>query len=506
VGALLPEPGTIVGSKYCLVRKIGEGGMGAVFEAENIRTKKRVAVKWLHPSISDHEQAAARLVREAQAAARVRHPNVVDVYDVEREGDSVFLVMEFLEGEPLSHALLRRDLAMHELVALLLPAMRGVAAAHKQGVVHRDIKPDNIFLAEESDDGQRVPKVLDFGVSKLDPGNADQLSLTRTGSAVGTPRYMSYEQLAGWRDVDGRADVYAFGVILYEALTGRPPFEANSYSELIVKVATQSPLSPKSLRAEIPSPLADVVLAAMEKDRAQRIPSMAHLIRALEPFSTQAGFRAQTTAENPGRAPSDRPAVDLGARTAPGTPVELVPVSAASSRESASGQTRSRRHLVAFTVGAGLVLVAGLGAWQQWGTRLAERAEVRVPPTLPSLPSAPTASPKWPAEPSAPPSPPPSTPSDDGSARPAKSPTEQPIVAGPAKVLPPKTGAHTSGRSGSSPKKTPTPVPTAVPAGNPAAPTPLAAPSARPEPPTQTQTQPDTDSHRVYQAPHAAEF
>jgi serine/threonine-protein kinase len=288
----LPNVGHVLGGKYEIIRLLGEGGMGAVFEAENKLTHKRVAIKWLLPELSAGS-ASARLLREAQAASRVRHSNVVDVYDVEREGDAIFLVMELLEGETLKHAMARRDLPMHEFIALIIPALRGVAAAHRQGVIHRDVKPENIFLAREDEYSRPVPKVLDFGISKLEERGRVQQSLTRTGNTVGTPLYMSYEQLAGDRGIDGRADVYAFGVILYEGLTGRLPFDANSLAKLVVRIATEVAPAPRSLQPEIPASLSHVVMRAIARQREERTASVEALIKELEPFATEQGFLAE---------------------------------------------------------------------------------------------------------------------------------------------------------------------------------------------------------------------
>jgi tRNA A-37 threonylcarbamoyl transferase component Bud32 len=289
VKTTLPEPGTRVGEggTYRVMRKLGEGGMGAVFEAEHALTGKRVALKWMHPEVGAAPELAARFLREAQAAARVRHPNVVDVYDFGQDGDAAYLVMECLEGETLGAALARGGLSPGEVIALLLPAMRATSAAHKQGVVHRDIKPDNIFLSRHEQSVE--PKLLDFGISRLDARDGAAQGLTRTGTTMGTPRYMSYEQLAGEKDIDGRADVYAFGVILYEVLTGKPPFDADTFSALVVKVATTAPTPVAALRADLPEKLTDAVRWAMERDRNTRCPSMDALIAALEPFASFAG-------------------------------------------------------------------------------------------------------------------------------------------------------------------------------------------------------------------------
>jgi serine/threonine protein kinase len=279
-----PELGQIVGGKYRLLRELGRGGMATVYEAENSLTLKHAAVKWLHPQFHDEGQGRQRVIREARASSRIRHENVVDVYDVAEEGSSVYLVMELLQGELLSQLLEREVLPMHELVSLLVPAMRGVAAAHAAGVVHRDIKPDNIFLARESSQERPVPKVIDFGISKVpeaDPSNA-----TRSGITMGTPRYASYEQLLGARDVDARTDVYAFGVILYEALTGRSPFgDALTFAEQAVRFATRDAQPVSALREGVPAELEQLVQRAIAKQRERRTSSLEQLLLELVPFA-----------------------------------------------------------------------------------------------------------------------------------------------------------------------------------------------------------------------------
>jgi serine/threonine-protein kinase len=265
--------------------------MGAVFEAENTVTGKRVAIKWMHPDLADNAEASQRFVREAQASARVRHPNVVDVYDVVEENDSLFLVMEFLEGESLSALMQREGTPLPHVMSLLIAAMRGVAATHRQGVIHRDIKPDNIFLAREGDE-RLVPKVLDFGISKV---SGSSMSITNTGATLGTPLYMSVEQLSGVKDIDVRTDVYAFAVIVYQVVTGQPPFMAETFPVLITKIMTEQAQDPRILRPDVPASLARLITWAMAKDRSHRLPDLETFIRELEPFSTESGFRQQMT-------------------------------------------------------------------------------------------------------------------------------------------------------------------------------------------------------------------
>jgi serine/threonine-protein kinase len=288
----MPQVGEMVAGKYRIERIIGEGGMGAVFAASHALTGKRVALKWMLPELAANEAAAQRFMREAQAAGRIDHPNVVDIYDVGEHEGSTFLVMEYLQGETLTAAFARGGLDAQQVIRLLLPAMRGVAAAHKMGVVHRDLKPDNIFLCSDADGDYREPKVLDFGISKVS-STEGQLNprLTRTGAVMGTPYYMSPEQIRGSAEVDHRTDVYAFGVILYEALTGQVPFDADAYSALILEIATGTPKRPRELRAELPAELEAVVLKAMAREPQQRYPDVESLARALEPFADGLTFR-----------------------------------------------------------------------------------------------------------------------------------------------------------------------------------------------------------------------
>jgi eukaryotic-like serine/threonine-protein kinase len=398
-------PGSRVGEgRYLILRLLGRGGMGSVFEAKNTLTHKRVAIKGLHSAQAGQPQAIERLVREAQASARVSHPNVVDVYDVVRDGDAVFLVMEYLDGEPLSSALAPPGLPLHKLIALLIPAMRGVAAAHRQGVIHRDIKPDNIFLAREDDNPQPVAKVLDFGISKLEPRGLDQVSLTRTGGTLGTPLYMSFEQLQGESDLDARTDVYAFGVILYEAITGQLPYRAETLAELVVKLLTVPPQSPKVLRPELPGSLARLVLWAIAREREQRIPDLETLIRELEPFASELGLRAAMTLNDDdelaliddARAPG--PLAGLPRAAVVGTASALKGDSRDAVR--ARGELGKRRGRVLLGVtGVALLLtlaLSGRGAGNPGaGTQSKGTGELRAAavPMLPALPVLPTVRP-----------------------------------------------------------------------------------------------------------------
>jgi serine/threonine-protein kinase len=280
--ALLPQTGNVVGGKYRIDGFIARGGMGAVLAATHAVTGRRVALKWLLPQVGQDAEATHRVLREARAAARVRHPNVVDVYDVGEHDGALFLVMELLEGETL-HARLKAGGALdpRAVLTLLLPAMRGVEAAHQSGVIHRDLKPSNIFLCREHGASEPTPRVLDFGISKVMSAAGDgEHSLTRTGAVLGTPHYMPAEQLTGG-DADETADVYALGVILYQCLTGQLPFEETNYNALVMQIGAATPRTVAELAPRVPAPLSAVVMRAMARERRDRFQNVGALIAEL---------------------------------------------------------------------------------------------------------------------------------------------------------------------------------------------------------------------------------
>jgi serine/threonine-protein kinase len=285
--------GELIGAKYRLEQLLGQGGMGSVYAARNTATGKRVAIKCLHREVANNSDAGLRFMREAKASARIRHPNVVDVYDIVSEDGALYLVMELLEGEPLSSRMAGPATVLPDFIRILVAAMRGVAAAHREGVIHRDIKPENIFLAREGDSGQLVPKVLDFGISKV--SGTQDISLTATGAALGTALYMSSEQLHGARDLDARADVYAFGVILYQAVTGRAPFDAETLPVLLLRIMTETVTPVLELRPDAPPKLARLIERAMARQRDQRPSDLDAFIAELVPFAESSRYRHQLT-------------------------------------------------------------------------------------------------------------------------------------------------------------------------------------------------------------------
>jgi eukaryotic-like serine/threonine-protein kinase len=280
-----PAPGDLIGDKYEVVRLRGQGGNGAVYEAQNVLTGKRVAIKWLRASQASYEGARERMLREAQSAARVRHRNVVDIYDVGFDDGVVYLVMELLEGETLADLLSSREIPIASLITLVIPALRGVAAAHRNGVIHRDLKPENLFLCSDPEHPEPRCVVLDFGVAKL----SGSVGLTTPGYAVGTPIFMPVEQLVGGKSVDARSDVHAVGVILYVALTGRSPYEGETLRDMAMQMLTVEPVPVHRLRPELPLELCLTIQRSMAKEPSERPASIESLIADLAPYASADG-------------------------------------------------------------------------------------------------------------------------------------------------------------------------------------------------------------------------
>jgi len=281
--------GTILDAKYRLDRILGEGGMGVVFAGMHTRLQVPVAVKFLHPHVSSSAEAVHRFVREAQAAARLSHPNVVAVRDVDTSPDgAVYMVLELLDGESLAEHLARVGrLSVQSTLAIVTPAMDALAAAHEVGIVHRDIKPDNLFLSR-GPGGERVTKVLDFGIAKL--ADAGTNGRTSTGAVIGTPAYMAPEQAMGSKELGPPADVWSMGVVLYECLAGRMHLDFPSDTSamgLVLAVLTETPISLGVRCPELPSSLVQVIDRALTKDPAQRYPTMREFLTALR--ATQDG-------------------------------------------------------------------------------------------------------------------------------------------------------------------------------------------------------------------------
>jgi serine/threonine-protein kinase len=283
-GALDPEDleafvGKVVEGKYRIEALVGRGGMGAVFRAENVRIGKAVALKIMHRGYATGSESEQRFLREARVAGSLGHPNIVEVFDLGHTDDGKpFQVMELLEGQTLAERI-RTEGALPEREALDFAeeVLSALEAAHDRGVVHRDLKPENVFLTERGD--RTTAKLLDFGVSKS-LGEHTQ-SLTLTGVVVGTPYYLSPEQARGERDVDHRVDIWAMGVLMYEALTGVLPFTAKSYDKLLTKILTQKPALPSRFQPRLTPAVEALILRALSPDRRERFRSATEMLAAL---------------------------------------------------------------------------------------------------------------------------------------------------------------------------------------------------------------------------------
>ncbi|MBW2527461.1 MAG: serine/threonine protein kinase, partial [Deltaproteobacteria bacterium] len=279
-----PRIGMVIDGRYRVVRRVGGGGMGEVYEASHETIQRRSAIKFLHAKYSARSSMLARFRREAKAAGRLEHENITAVIDFGVTDDVPYLVMEYLEGEDLAHLLRRQraPLPAPRSVSLLLQACRGIELAHRRGTVHRDLKPQNLFVCRRAD-GSDLVKVLDFGVAKMSDGTqTGDGTATQTGTAVGTPCYMSPEQARGDKRIDERTDVYALGLILYECLTGTRAYRGDSYNAVLYQVLHRRPEPLGELRPELPTRLIRIVDRATAFEPADRYESADELAAALQ--------------------------------------------------------------------------------------------------------------------------------------------------------------------------------------------------------------------------------
>ncbi|HYQ17657.1 MAG TPA: serine/threonine-protein kinase [Polyangiaceae bacterium] len=284
--------GDIIDGKYRIVRLIGEGGMGAVYEGENMRIHRRVAIKVLHAAVAQTGEAIARFEREAQAAGRIGSEHIVEVLDMGNlsSGDR-YMVMEFMDGDALSGRIRARGrLTPGEIYPILQQLLEALAAAHNAGIIHRDLKPDNVYLLKSRGGKADFVKLLDFGISKFSALGGDSgFSMTRTGAVMGTPYYMAPEQAKGSRDLDHRVDLYAAGVILYEAVTGEVPFNADTFNELLFKIVLETARPVESVVPGIDPNFAAIVNKSMAREPAARFQSAREFQQALEQWAAGAG-------------------------------------------------------------------------------------------------------------------------------------------------------------------------------------------------------------------------
>jgi serine/threonine-protein kinase len=280
----VPAPGQVIAGKYKVEAVLGAGGMGVVLSARHEVLGQRVAIKYLLPEVARaHKESAERFMREARASIELRSEHVARVLDVGTDAEgAAFMVMEFLSGQDLQKASRAGPLPVSDVVEYVLQAAEALAEAHDLGIVHRDLKPANLFLASRRD-GSPLVKVLDFGISKLSKG---ERGITRTDAVMGSPGYMSPEQIRSAKHVDQRADIWGLGVVMYELLAGKPPFDGDNVATLSAQIVLETPERVDQIRPEVPAALADVVVRCLAKEPGERFADMKALADALVPFAS----------------------------------------------------------------------------------------------------------------------------------------------------------------------------------------------------------------------------
>jgi serine/threonine-protein kinase len=470
------EPGVVLAGKYRIERVLGQGGMGVVAAAYHLHLEQRVALKLMLPHALASGESVTRFLREARAAARITSEHVARVFDVGTlETGAPYIAMEYLEGSDLSQLLASRGrLPVEEAIEYLLQACEALAEAHRVGIVHRDLKPGNLYLAQRLD-GQRLIKVLDFGISKMSGASQSDALATRTSALMGSPLYMSPEQMGSSRDVDARSDIWALGVVLHEMLAGAPPFDGETLPQVCARVMSEPPPPLHERAPGLPPAVYDVVNRCLQKLPAARFQSIAELAQALEPV---ASGRARQSVERISRV--------LGVTHSPAPAPVQAPVAATTadpvyhppSTQANWGDTQSKpvaRRSPAPLLGglvAGLVIAGGaayfvvrapsVNAQLEPATSVAGSTQQPAPPTVaePVTPAQPSVSPLADTATSAAPA---------ASSTPPVARAPQPAARPPA-ARAPKAPAEPAAKATPAPAAPAQPAP-AAPAAQPAAPT-----------------------------------
>jgi eukaryotic-like serine/threonine-protein kinase len=391
-GGAAPRVGELISGKWRLVRRIGAGGMGEVYEAQHTVIGRRFAIKFLHSFLTQNPETMTRFRHEAQAAGGIEHENIAAALDFGTTDDGApYMVMEYLDGEDLGRLLARSGpLPVPRATYMIIQACRGLAAAHRRGIVHRDLKPENLFICKRVD-GSDLVKVVDFGIAKL----RTQVTVTQSGMTMGTPCYMSLEQARGAKEVDQRTDIYALGVILYEAISGTRPYPGETYNEVLYNLFTTEPASLDSLRPGLDPRLATAVHRAMAREANARFDSVDDLTDVLIPHAGRpvtpvnsriglagaeqgAGFERPTISS-----PVSLPSLDA---SPPPMPVTVTPQKKETPHTDAAIRSvtpgRTRRWTIAVVVAAVLAGSLIYGTWRLFrrSERTAESAS-----TLPAM-------------------------------------------------------------------------------------------------------------------------
>jgi serine/threonine-protein kinase len=372
--------GDVIAGKYRIERVLGTGGMGVVVAALHVQLDRRVAIKFLLPAALANAEVVQRFSREARAASKIQSEHVAHVIDVgELDTGAPYMVMEYLEGRDLATRIAEQgNLAVSEIARYVLEACEALAEAHVAGIVHRDLKPANLFLATRADKSTST-KVLDFGISKAAVGTG---GITSTQAIMGSPYYMSPEQLMSAKHVDHRSDVWALGILIYEALVGSPPFVGDQMPEIVAQILQAPTPSVRAKRPEIPAEIDTVIATCTAKDPAARYASVAHLARALAPFVPGSERSVERISRVLNAPDTTEPAVAS-------TPRVEEAVARSDAGKSAWGATQSaipRRSSTPWIVGgiAALALIGGLVALKHSSGSAPARID-SSPPPIPSI-------------------------------------------------------------------------------------------------------------------------
>lgn len=409
------QPGEVVAEKYELQRPLARGGMGQVWEAKNQLTERRVAIKFMLPELATSPDTVQRFFREAKASARIDHPSIVDVLDLGTlEDGAPFMVMEYLDGRSLEAIIDREPLQPIQIAAVMLDVAHALAAAHAAGIVHRDLKPANILIARRGE--QLVPKILDFGISKITSSIGGDVRMTRTGAVLGSPAYMSPEQARGRTDIDGRADIWAVGVILYEAVSGKLPFNGENYNQIMMAITLDPPTPLAKVAPAVDDDFVAIVEACLQKDRDQRPPSMDSLAALLDAYvAPRAAYGippidiGEVVSKKPSSARIGAYAIPRAIPTKPPAEKDTVVTGRNDPAQLTMGavtvvdppRSGARRNVVAGAAIAAVLLAGAAGAWTMTRNRSRPAAStapspiatpVVVAPVVPSVSAEPVAS------------------------------------------------------------------------------------------------------------------
>jgi serine/threonine-protein kinase len=362
-----PMIGRVIADRYLILARLGEGGMGRVYAAEHVKMNRQCAIKVMNPSLMNDGESATRFAREASNAARILHPNVAAVFDFGESDRTVYLVMEYVDGEPLSEMLARVGaLQPRRAIDIARQIADGLSAAHELGLIHRDLKPDNVIVTRKRD-GKEIAKVVDFGIAKA-VSDAPQDALTRSGLVIGTPEFMSPEQLLG-DPVDARTDIYALGCMLYQMLSGMKPFDADTREQMIRRRLHEPPPHIRDVVPSVPKRVDTLIAHMLARSPGDRLASAAEVSASLDPALVMSGWEvesssAQVSVRTGRGAPTvTQEAADLGMQ-----PTIVLKIE----------RPNARRVAVGALIGS-VALFGGMYLWQQRQSGIVEAA---APPVV----------------------------------------------------------------------------------------------------------------------------